>query len=82
MGALARLQAAQGNPVVTARLDVFYLQPGLMRELALLLDGTRDVEGLLIDLSARMRPHDLKALNSVNVHRTLQVLAANGLLIG
>jgi len=82
MGELARLQAAQGNPVVTTRLEVFYLQPGLMRELALLLDGTRDVDGLLIDLSARMRSHDLKALNPVNVHRTLQVLAANGLLIG
>ena len=80
MGALARLQAAQGNPVVTARLDVFHLQPGLMRQLALLLDGSRDIEGLLIELAARMSAHGQAIPNPVNVRRALEVFAANALL--
>ncbi len=81
VSALVRLQAEMGASVVSANLATFSLQDGMMRSLVMLLDGTRDFQGLMIDLSARMGGADQDAITADNVHRVLRTLAANAMLV-
>jgi len=78
--ALARLQAEMDLPVVTARLANLALPEGLLRMLVPLLDGSRDFEGLLIELCARGVPPE--SVTAANLRRALEHLAASAVLTG
>lgn len=54
VGALARHQAQANLPIVTRDLATFRPPGDFVRELVLLLDGTRDRDALLIDLERRL----------------------------
>jgi hypothetical protein len=78
---LARLQADRGMPIVTATLEIFPAQSPLMRHLIALLDGSRDFEGLLLDLSSRGDPWQAAGITAANVRRSLDSLSCAGLLV-
>ena len=78
--ALARLQAEMDLPVVTARLTNLALPDGLLRTLVPLLDGTRDAEGLLIELCVRAVPPE--SVTAEDLRRALEYLAASAVLTG
>jgi SAM-dependent methyltransferase/methyltransferase-like protein len=79
--AVARLQAELGHSVVSMSLISFGLQQGLFRALIPLLDGTRNMESLMIELSAQPGGSELESVTSENVRRILETLASNGILI-
>jgi SAM-dependent methyltransferase len=80
VSALTRHLAARGEPVVSRTLETFYLAPGLVNSLVPLLDGSRDFEGLVIDLAAR-NP-ERSGITTDNLERALNTLRANALLVG
>jgi hypothetical protein len=80
VSALTRHLAARGEPVVSRTLETFYLAPGLVQSLVPLLDGSRDLEGLMIDLAA-LNP-ERPGITSENLDRALNTLCANALLVG
>ncbi|MFZ0007205.1 MAG: class I SAM-dependent methyltransferase [Steroidobacteraceae bacterium] len=80
--ALARIQAEMGVSLVAADLTTFAVPDGLLRTLVSLLDGTRDFEGLLIELYARIGSAEHAGVNPENLRRALELLAARGVLTG
>jgi SAM-dependent methyltransferase len=78
---VARLQAEVGTTIVTMNLMSFALQEGLFRTLVTLLDGTRDFQGLMIDLHARLAGTEQESVTPENVRRVLETLASYGVLI-
>ena len=80
VSALTRHLAARGEPVVSRTLETFYLAPGLVQSLVPLLDGSRDFEGLMIDLAAR-NP-ERSGITTENLERALNTLCATALLVG
>ena len=77
--AVARLQAEVGDSVVSMNLGTYSLPDGLLRHLVTLLDGTRDFQGLMIDLSARLGGSE--AVTTENLRKALETLASYGVLI-
>ena len=75
--ALARVQAELGNSVASLNLGTHNLPDGLVRTLVPLLDGTRDLQGLVLELSARGVPN----VSEENVRKALEVVAGFGLLV-
>jgi hypothetical protein len=55
---------------------------GLLRTLVSLLDGTRDFEGLLIELYARIGSAEHAGVNPENLRRALELLASRAILTG
>jgi SAM-dependent methyltransferase len=79
VSALARLQAETKDAFVSLDLGTYSPPDGLIRNLVTLLDGTRDFQGLMIDLSGSMGGSDL--VTADNVRRALETLASCGLLV-
>jgi len=79
VSALARLQAEMGDSFVSLNLGTYQLSDVLIRNVVMLLDGTRDFQGLMIDLAARMAGSDL--VTADNVRKTLQTLASCSMLV-
>jgi hypothetical protein len=78
---VARLQAEFGTTIVTMNLMSFALQEGLFRTVVTLLDGTRDFQGLMIDLQSRLGGSEQGNITAENVRRILETLASYGVLI-
>jgi methyltransferase-like protein/ubiquinone/menaquinone biosynthesis C-methylase UbiE len=79
VSALARLQAETGDSVVSMSLQTYSLPDGLMRCLVPLLDGTRDFQGLMLDLAARLGGSE--SVSSENLRKALDTLCWYGLLV-
>lgn len=74
---LARAQAERDTTAVSLDLRSVPLEQPLLRNLVMLLDGTRDFEGLLLDLRTRVGGE----ISPENLRKALEMLAANGLLV-
>jgi SAM-dependent methyltransferase len=79
---LARAQAEMGVPLVASNLTTFAVPDGLLRTLVPLLDGTRDFQGLLIELYARVGSAGHEGVNPENLRRALELLASKAILTG
>ncbi len=78
---VARLQAEYGTTIFTMNLMSFAVQEGLFRTVVTLLDGTRDFQGLMIDLQSRLGGGELGSITPENLRRVLETLASYGVLI-
>ena len=79
---VARLQAETGDSIVSMNLVGVGLPEGVFRSLVPLLDGTRDLQGLMIELGARLGPGGAKSVTPENVRRVMETLASYGVLVG
>lgn len=79
---LARWQAAQGLPVVSRELLSVPLPSRLLRQLLPLLDGSRDLEALLVALTGQLPAAQAEQLGPEPLRQALVQLARNALLDG
>jgi len=76
---VARHQAEIGPWITGLDLSPSNFEDSFLRELIVLLDGTRDLQRLIIDLAARVPQANVTA---GNVHKALELLASKAILAG
>jgi len=80
--AMTRVQAESGGPVSSMYLASFMLEDSIMRDLLLLLDGSRDRRQMLSALQARPGVDSAHMVTAEAIERALKTLADYGMLIG
>ena len=78
---LARQQAAQGPVVTNLRHTAMVIGDEVARRLLALLDGTRSVDRIVVDLNAAVADGERPPITRKEVEQNLAIVARLGLLI-